>query len=301
MKAIQFDTPAKGSSILKLAVISDGHVDSPFFDTSAFISIMNGIKAEKRFVIVNGDLLDAILRTDIKRGANHLMERTDDQLNQKIKRVVELLKPYQENILFVGRGNHKASCLKFNGVDVLDIICEMLNAKSEHKIICGNYSNWLRFNWHDSKGKSVAHYDVYMHHGVGSSASVTKGMIDFDRLASSVNADLVIIGHKHNAIVDYSHPLQKLTANGDFVLKNRIFLQTPSFQVPRKLDQNDNFNEKFYTNQAMAGYASIDLTLKSSHNNHYRIIPDVKLVIKPEHTVGNLEIATLKKKIDKTR
>ena len=301
MKAIQFDIPARASSVLKLAVISDGHCDSPFFDAPAFVGIMNGIKAEKRLVIVNGDLLDAILRTDIKRGANHLMEHTDDQLNQKIKRVVELLKPYQENILFIGRGNHESSCLKFNGVDVLDIICEMINAGKEHKLICGNYSNWLRFNWYSSNGKSAAHYDIYMHHGAGGAAPVTKGMIDFDRLASSVDADLVIIGHKHNAVVDYSHPLQKLTGNGEFVLKNRIFLQTPSFQVPRKIDQNDNFNEKFYTNQAMAGYASIDLTLKCSKNNHYRVVPDVKLVIKPEHTVGNLEIAKLKKKIDKVR
>lgn len=147
----------------------------------------------------------------------------------------------------------------------------------------------------------MAHYDIFLHHGSGGQAPVSRGMIDFDRLASSVDADLILTGHKHNAIVDYSHPLQKLTVNGEFVLKNRIFVQTPSFQVPRKLDQNDNFNEKFYTNQAMAGYASIDLTLKSSRNNHYRVVPDVKLVVKPEHTVGELAITALKKKIDKTR
>lgn len=301
MKAIQFDIPARASSVLKFAAISDGHADSPFFDEQAFISVMKAIQAEKRYVIINGDLFDSILRTDQKRGANHLMEKTDDQINQKIKRVVALLKPFQENILFIARGNHESSTIKFNGVDLIDLTCEMLNAGSEHKIICGNYSNWIRINWYGANGKSVAHYDIFLHHGAGGQAPVSKGMIDFDRLAGSVDADLVLTGHKHNAIIDYSHPIQKLTANGEFVLKNRIFVQTPSFQVPRKIDQNDNFNEKFYTNQAMAGYASIDLALKSSKNNHYRVVPDVKLVVKPEHAVGNLAVATLKKKIEKIR
>lgn len=301
MKAIQFDMPAKAGSVLKLAAISDGHCDSPFFDEAAFLGVMKAIKAENRYVIINGDLFDAILRTDKKRAENHLMEKTDDQINQKVKRMVALLKPFQENILFIARGNHESSCIKFNGVDLIDLTCEMLNAGSEHKIICGNYSNWIRLNWYNTQNKSAAHYDIFLHHGTGGQAPVSRGMIDFDRLASSVDADLILTGHKHNAIVDYSHPLQKLTASGEFVLKNRIFVQTPSFQVPRKLDQNDNFNEKFYTNQAMAGYASIDLTLKSSKNNHYRVVPDVKLVVKPEHTVGELAVATLKKKIEKTR
>lgn len=301
MKAVQFDMPMKANVTLRLAVISDGHADSPFFDEPAFISVMKSIKAENRQLLINGDLFDAILRTDIKRGANHLMEKSDDQINQKVKRIVELLRPYQENILFIGRGNHESSAIKFNGVDLIDLVCEMLNAGKEHKIVCGNYANWIRFNWYDSNHKSAGHYDVYMHHGTGGAAPVTKGMIDFDRLASSVDADLILLGHKHNAIVDYSHPLQKLTSNGELVLKNRIFLQTPSFQVPRKIDKNDNFNEKFYTNQALAGYASVDLTPKSTHNKHYKIIPDVKLVIKPEHTVGNLAIEALKKNKIKTK
>ena len=49
---------------------------------------------------------------------------------------------------------------------------------------------------------SSAKYTIYMNHGGGnSSAPVTKGMIDFNRIAVANEADLYLMGHKHNHLV----------------------------------------------------------------------------------------------------
>ena len=95
MKAIQYNTPLKAGTTLKLAVFSDIHFDSVYSDHQTLKKHLDFCLKEGRFVIINGDLFDAILLKDQKRATNHLMEQNDNQLNAKINKVVEFLKPYR--------------------------------------------------------------------------------------------------------------------------------------------------------------------------------------------------------------
>ena len=135
MKAFEFVAPFKVGSIVKLAFFSDIHVDSPDCDIERLKRDLNWCKGEGRYIIIDGDLYDAILLKDMKRAVNHLMEKEDNQINTKIKRVVELLKPYQDHILFIGRGNHEESILKHSGIDIIQMTVDLLNAGSSHKIL----------------------------------------------------------------------------------------------------------------------------------------------------------------------
>ena len=292
MKAIEFTTPVKAGSTLKLAVFSDIHFDSPDCDKVQLKKDLEYCKKDGRYIIINGDLFDAILLKDMKRAVNHLVEKQDNQLNTKIDELVKFLEPYQDLILFVGRGNHEESILKYSGLDMIEMAVKLLNAGKKHKVQYGNYANFVRFNWTDSRKKSVAHYDIYMHHGAGGSAPATKGMLDFSALTKSVNADLILIGHKHQAISDYSAPIMYINREGEVVLKNRQCLQTPSYQKGRTIDYNVNFAERFYNNTATSGFGHINLT-PEYEDGKYQIRSDIRVVNKPRVHLGKAQVEKL--------
>ena len=93
----------------------------------------------------------------------------------------------------------------------------MLNADKKSNIQVGNYANFIRFVWKRIDNKQVLKYDIYAHHGAGANAPVTKGMLDFSRIARGVNADLIWIGHKHNSLIDASDPIVYIDNNGDLL------------------------------------------------------------------------------------
>ena len=293
MKAIEFTTKLQANVPLKLALFSDPHIDSPNFDETTFIEHANYCMNDQRYMLFGGDMFDSIIRTDQKRAVNSLLEQGDNQLNIKIDKVYELLKPYQSQILFLGRGNHEESVLKHNGIDLLEMLAKILNAGQKHQIVVGNYANFLRFNWVDSRNKSAVHYDIYQHHGMGGSAPVTKGMIDFNRIAKGVNADLIWIGHKHQAVIDASDPIMYLDQNGNVILKNRQCIMTPSYQKGRTIDPNINFAKRMYSHTALSGFGQVTLTL-INQDNKYILIPDIKLTNKTTQTLGSVVSSKVK-------
>ena len=248
------------------------------------------------------DLFDALLLKDQKRDVPHLLENTDAPLNKKLDDIYNFLKPYQHLILFMGRGNHEESIIKYNGLDVLQMLATMLNMGQEHKILVGNYANFLRFTARDTTGK-VCFYDIFQHHGAGASAPQTKGMLDFQQIAKGVNADLIWIGHKHSALIDYSTPIMSLNTQGDVVLKNRQCIETPSYQKGRTIDYNVQFAERFYNHTALSGFGELNLRIEragkeigSDGHKRFALIPDVKITTIPAITIGRVQTAVLKQK-----
>ncbi len=293
MKAFQYDTTIKASVPLKLGLFSDIHLDNPNFDEPTFKEHANYCLNDGRYMLFGGDLFDAILRTDHKRATNAILEKSDDQINVKLEKAYDLLSPYREQVLFFGLGNHCLSTLKYNGVNLLELLAKMLNAGNKHKIDVGNYANFLRFNFKDTRNKSVAHYDIYQHHGMGSTQSaVTKGIIDFSRIARGTAADLVWIGHRHNAIIDASDPIMYLDQYGNVILKNRRCIMTPSYQKGRTIDPNINYAEQMYSHTAMSGFGQLDLT-PVCHDGRYEIVSDVKLTNKTVQALGSVVSAKI--------
>lgn len=302
MKCYEFITDAKTGKVIKLALFSDIHYDSPDCDRETLRKHLNFCLKDQRYIMFGGDLFDAILLKDQKRAVPHLLENTDAQLNKKLDDIYNFLKPYQHLILFMGRGNHEESIIKYNGLDVLQMLATMLNMGQEHKILVGNYANFLRFTAKDPTGK-VCFYDIFQHHGAGGSAPQTKGMLDFQQIAKGVNADLIWIGHKHSAIVDYSTPIMSVNTQGDVVLKNRQCIETPSYQKGRTIDYNVQFAERFYNHTALSGFGELNLRIERAgkeigNDGHKRfaLVPEVKITTIPAITIGRVQTAVLKQK-----
>lgn len=288
MKAFEFTTPLKAQTPLKLGLFSDIHFDSPDCDKESLKMHMDYCLQDKRYILINGDLFDAILLKDTKRAVPHNTENRDNQLNVKLEETAHFLTPYKDQILFIGRGNHEESIMKYNGLDLMQMITTMLNAGNKHQIQYGNYANFLRFAWVNSQNKSKIHYDIYAHHGMGSSsASVTKGIIDFNRIAKGVNVDLIWTGHRHNALIDASDPIMFVDQNVNIVLKNRQCIQTPSYQKGRTIDYNVNFAERFYSHTSLSGFGELTLT-PIYENEKITLKTDLKITTKPQTILGEV-------------
>lgn len=301
MKAFSWVTTAKSGSVIKLALFSDIHFDSPDCDRETLKKHLDFCLKDGRYILINGDFFDMIILGDRKRAVPHHITNTDNQLNVKLNEAYEFLTPYQKNILFIGRGNHEESIMKYNGLDVLEMITTMLNMGQEHKILYGNYTNFLRFTFKEA-GKNMRNYnyDIYAHHGAGGSAPATKGMLDFGAMTKGVNADLIWCGHKHNALIDYSAPIMHIDQNGNVFLKNRQCIQTPSYQKGRTIDYNANFAERFYNHTAMSGFGEVNLRLvagnRKKDGSDYVIVPDIKITTIPQMIIGQAQTALLKER-----
>lgn len=295
MKAYSWVAPAKAGQVIKLALFSDVHFDSPDCDRETLKKHLDYCLKDGRYILINGDFFDMIILGDRKRVTPHHITNTDNQLNVKLNEAYEFLKPYQNNILFFGRGNHEESIIKYNGLDVLEMLTTMLNMGSEHKILYGNYTNFLRFTFKE-KNRNEYNYDIYAHHGCGGSAPATKGMLDFGALAKGINADLIWLGHKHNSLVDYSAPVMHIDRNGDIILKNRQCIETPSYQKGRTIDYNANFAERFYNHTALSGFGEVNLRCAGGKKG-YQIIPEIKITTIPQIIIGKAQTAMLKQKV----
>ena len=299
MKAFSWVAPAKAGQVIKLALYSDIHFDSPDCDRETLKKHLDSNIKDGRYILFDGDFFDAILLGDRKRATAHHITNTDNQLNVKLNEAFEFLKPYQKNILFFGRGNHEESILKYNGLDVLEMLTTMLNVGSEHKILYGNYANFLRFTFKQNN-RNEYHYDIFAHHGCGGSAPATKGMLDFGALTKGINADLIWLAHKHNSLIDYSAPIMHIDQSGQVILKNRQCIETPSYQKGRTIDYNANFAERFYNHTALSGFGEVNLRLiagnRAKGERDYIIVPEVKITNIPQIVIGQAETAELKLK-----
>lgn len=287
MKAFEFTTPFQPNSSLKLGLFSDIHFDSPDCDKETLTKHFDYCLKDNRYILIGGDLFDAILLKDMKRAVNHLLTAKDNQINVKLEETAHFLDKYKDNIIFIGRGNHEEAVLKYNGLDLLQMLTTLLNAGKKTPIQYGNYANFLRFSFTNKQKKSLAHYDIFQHHGAGGSAPITKGMLDFSRISKGVNADLIVIGHKHNAIIDASDPIMYIDNNGKVILKNRQLIQTPSYQKGRTIDYNANFAERFYSHTSLSGFGELNLTPAYSEKKPV-INSDLKLTVGNQLPIGNI-------------
>lgn len=300
MKALSYNIPFVAEKTFKLALFSDLHIDSVDCDLDTLIKHLMACKKEGRYILFGGDQFDAIIHSDKKRYTPSRSEvNRDDQINQKLEKAVETLKPFADNILFMGRGNHEESILKYSGVDMIDLLVKELNHhKKNGEIQKGNYQNFIRFNWvksfNGSKLTTIDHYDILQHHGLGASAPITKGAIDFNRIIHGANVDLVWISHKHASNILHSDPIIYVDQRGEIRMKNRQAILTPSYLKGRSIDDhNVIFGERFYTHQSLPGYGSVDIT-PCYEDRLPKIKSELKMQINPSVTIGQLMQIKLK-------
>jgi len=221
---------------LKLLLRSDAHHDSVNNLRDLEKKHLDQAVRDGAYILDFGDIFDGMQgRNDPRRGyqdlrpefkvANYFDAIEDDAF--------QFYKPYADNWILMGKGNHELSILKNTQIDMVSRLSGRLG------VHCGSVGGWVKFKFERSSGGRRTTVNLKYHHGAGGNAPVTKGVIDTNRQAVYLpDADLVCNGHNHQA---YILPLarERISDTNRIYRDIAYYLRTPGYK-----DQGDWEREK---------------------------------------------------------
>lgn len=206
-------------------LISDVHFDSPHCDRRLLTKHLTQAKESDAGIICIGDWFDAMGGKKDKR-ANKSTVRPEDSKDNYFDALVdnsaEYLAPYAENLVMMSLGNHETAITKHNEIDILARLCKDLGAQYM------GYSGFLRFMFQGDQGKRSTRR-AYFFHGSGGGGPVTKGVIQTNRRAASVDADMFFSGHIHESWV-VENVIVKMSDGGRIYHSTQMHVQLPTYK-----------------------------------------------------------------------
>jgi hypothetical protein len=128
-----------------------------------------------------------------------------------VTQCAEYLEPYREQIALITPGNHETAVRKRMETCLTTRLVEQLRVRGS-KCRHAGYSGWVMFRAKAGK-TSTALYRLWYHHGYGGGGPVTRGVIDYSRYLTDVDADCVHAGHVHQrTLIEASR--QRLSPTG---------------------------------------------------------------------------------------
>ena len=261
--------------VFGLALFSDLHLGANDIEEDKLKKDLEQACNENRRILINGDVVEAILSTDKKRFTpSKSLSSRDDELNEITEYAVGFLKPYADYIDLIGTGNHEQSTIRYNSFDIVGAICVLINRERSmnlEPIHRAGYQGYAQYRINDGNVKKTSVFTIYHHHGIGGSSPVSKGMIDFNRVIYSHDADLWWIGHKHVGTHDPYIVRDGLTRMGLYKQKIGQAVFTPGYKKAVNVDEkgyNIYYSDQFYSMQA-CGYAAVNL-YRDSHTERMK-------------------------------
>lgn len=212
-------------------LISDVHFDSPHCDRKLLTKHLEQAKANDAKVLCFGDWFDAMGGKNDKRATKATI-RADNHVGNYFDSLVDCsadyLEAYLAILLAMGRGNHDEAITKHNETDILQRLCAR----------CGihhmGYSGFIRFMFQGEKGNRTTRR-LYFHHGAGGGGPVTKGVIQSNRRAASVDADIFVSGHIHEAWA-VENVMVKMSDSGRIFLATQTHVQLPTYKQEYRME-----------------------------------------------------------------
>lgn len=226
------DLAVKGDRWSSTFLLSaDRHFDNPDSDLSLQRKHLDEAVARGAGVLDFGDFFCAMQgRMDKRSCKSKLREQDKDPayFDKLVKSGVGLIRPYAKNFILIGRGNHETAVLKHHETDLSQRLVDETNrAVNGAAIVAGGYSGFVRFNFHRStQQRSLV---LYYHHGSGGGGIVTKGVIQSNRRAAHVDADIYVSGHIHESWV-MEIPRTRLSLANRIEHRDGWHVQVPSYK-----------------------------------------------------------------------
>lgn len=225
---VQWDT--NRSYEQQFLLLSDVHFDSKKCNRSALARTMDEAVSRNAGIKIFGDWLDVMgAKYDPRSSKSDIRPeyQTSNYFEAVVDDSVAFLKPYADNLLFIGQGNHELAVRKRHEIDLLSILAYKLKAEANWKGMIGGYEGWIQFraNRNDRGYTKIARFN----HGTGGNAPVTRGVIQTNRRQVGVDADIFITGHIHT---QWAMPIPKvvLNQNGIEELREVLHLQLGTFK-----------------------------------------------------------------------
>jgi UDP-2,3-diacylglucosamine pyrophosphatase LpxH len=183
---------------------ADEHLDSPECYINLWHNHMREAKEKNALVVNAGDMFDVISGRHDKRGSKGTIREEHSKVNY-IDRVVDWgadeLKPYADQLVYVGTGNHEMSVLVNTETDVTARVLEKVNSyrsKDLPPIYRAGFTGWIRFMFENPKDGGRFSWNMKIEHGTGGNSPVSKGVLEAHRRSARVEgATFLVSGHIH--------------------------------------------------------------------------------------------------------
>ena len=204
---------------LRIKPLADVHYGNSYCDIKAFKSFLDDADDNTYFLGV-GDILDSIIVKDKRYSKSADATESDAIINAVTFDMIDILTPYRDKILGLGRGNHEQTVVDKCSVDPIDIMCRVL------KIRYLGYSYQVKISF----GKNSI--QIYAHHGWGGSSRTRGGsMTKYGNDTVNYDADIYLYGHDHKLQHDCTEELA--IRNNKWVSKSRLVCLCGSFLKTR--------------------------------------------------------------------
>jgi hypothetical protein len=281
MELIIIEERYKGKdNTFNFGLCSDLHIGSDKLDKKRLISDLELFKKNNAKIFINGDILDHILQSDKRRySASSDKYQQTAQINLALNEAEKLLKPYADNIVGIGVGNHETEVIKRHSIDTTSMLIRDINKlKSKDAEPCYHmgYEGFVRIAAKHTSGGACHCYDIFYNHGQGGSAEVTKGMIDLNRYQSR-RADLIWLGHKHQSLSVFLDKDIYITPNNYIKSREKRGVITGAYMKDiykydiEKNGYRPNYSEEKMRTTQQTGGVMLQLKLSTRGINH-RII-----------------------------
>ena len=245
MKVVSYSIPYKFGDVIKIKPYFDVHLGNAYCDKPAFIKYLKE-SDEHTYFMGGGDLLDSIIVTD-PRYAKHVDDTARTAiLDEQVDQAIEMLWPYRDRIIGLGRGNHEDVVIKKSGTDVIWRVCEKLDCEYL------GYSGFVILKMRESNGRGRT-VRIKWHHGWGG-GSRTQGadITKYSKDTAYWDADLFLYGHVHKK---QSDEIPRLGTIGKSVIaKNKLFAICGTFLKTYSATYDASYSEvKGYPPVAIGG------------------------------------------------
>ena len=187
----------KGETSFNVFCSPDHHWDNPKCERDLLKQHLDEAKAANAAILLPGDTFCFMQgKYDPRRNKADIRpeHNKSNYIDAVISDAANFYKPYRENIVAIGRGNHESAILKSLETDVLERFAGELGGD----VPVLGYHGWVVFQVHDHTGVRRWVYKIYFNHGSGGGGPVTRGQIEFSRMMMAVEgADCITAGHIH--------------------------------------------------------------------------------------------------------
>lgn len=211
---------------------SDHHWDNPHCDRDLMRQHLEEALAAGAPVNIAGDFFCAMQgKWDKRASKDDIREehRNGNYLDRLVDTAAEWLAPYAAVLAVISPGNHETAILKHHETNLSERLVEAIRHRCPSSPVrLGGYSGYViyRFTIYKTQFERV---HLWYHHGHGGGGPVTKGVIQTNRHAAYVEADIIHTGHIHEA---WEFPVQRIRMTDHKTISHgeQLHISTPGYK-----------------------------------------------------------------------
>jgi hypothetical protein len=180
--------------------LADVHFDSVYCRRKLLSKLLEQAREKESGIFVIGDWGDVMqVKGDPRARKSELRPEylVDNYVDAVVDDSIEFLRPYKDNLLMIGEGNHETGVTGHHETNVVGRICKALDIP--HFGYAG-FIRWM-FCWEkEGRRSGMMSLPMWFHHGGSASSDVTKGVMRAQREQGPVpDARIYVGGHMHRS------------------------------------------------------------------------------------------------------